>query len=122
MAKEILFRPFTLVDVASRSDQEIRQRFWSGLMELLLKHIWDRDLVQFFQENVPKLQKLETMGGSELIISIFTYILSSPYVKEEDLMDILTCSLSDETGQRIENGLDRLLRKRAAELNQKALT
>src|SRR3990167_10465233 len=63
LAREILLKPFTLVDVTQIPDQEIKNLRWVGVMEFVQKHIFARDFLPILEELVPLLATLEREGA-----------------------------------------------------------
>jgi len=49
-AQEYMFNSFHLVDMNTIPDEEIRQRKFSYLMEMTLKHIHDKDIMDFLEK------------------------------------------------------------------------
>jgi len=87
LAKEIFLSPFHLIDLNLISDEEIRRHKWSGLMEIVMKHIHKRDFEAIF-EHASEIF-ISTLVHEKMtenyIISMVTYA-----IRRGDIQDIDT--------------------------------
>lgn len=78
LAQESFLTPFQLVDLNTVPDEVIRQHLWSGLLETLLKHARQRDLLELMEEvlNVFILPLLSFKSAKPYLTSMIYYGLS----------------------------------------------
>jgi hypothetical protein len=62
LARRIMFKPFSLIEVWKNSDEEMKQRL-SGVLELVLKHVKEPEFIKLVQELGPVWRKVETIMG-----------------------------------------------------------
>lgn len=48
--KEMLLNGFQLVDFNILDDEDLRQEEWGGLLQVVMKHIFSRDLLQALEK------------------------------------------------------------------------
>jgi predicted transposase/invertase (TIGR01784 family) len=76
LAQQVFSEPYQLIDVQRMSDDEIRQRSWSGLVEFALKYRRARKRSDYFFEIVlPWLDKKTQEDGFNLCKIVLTYTL-----------------------------------------------
>lgn len=96
MLAQQLFSPaFELIDLSQIADEDLKQKAWSGMMELSLKHVDERDLLPFIQDVVTLLQEIEKADGIDYIKTVFYYLVTSGEVSStEALIKVLHQNLS----------------------------
>lgn len=85
LAREILFQPYLLLDVARLDDEELRKRLWSGLVEFALKYRDIRDLNAFFDTLLPWLEKIEIQQGENFCRIVLNYTVDGLEIDDENL-------------------------------------
>ncbi|MFI4984006.1 MAG: Rpn family recombination-promoting nuclease/putative transposase, partial [Rickettsiales bacterium] len=58
LARSCFVEPFRLIELHKIEDDELREHMWSGVMAFLMKHIYERDILQFLSEIRPSLEKI----------------------------------------------------------------
>lgn len=88
LAKEVFLSPFHLIDLNLISDEEIRRHKWSGLMEIVMKHIHKRDFETMF-ENAGKVfigMLVHEKRAENYIISMVTYAIYQGDIQDIDTL------------------------------------
>jgi predicted transposase/invertase (TIGR01784 family) len=112
LIESILFQPFTLINARELSDKELTKRYWSGLFQLLFKHIDEKNLLGWLTTAMPLFQKIEQEGGSHYIISLIQYLLETGATKQVDsVVNLLKSSLSENTGKKIMTIAEQLIQR-----------
>ncbi len=102
IAKEILFKPFQLIDISQISDEKLKQNLWCGIMELCMKHVYERDILPFLQDVLILLQQAEELDGADYVRTALTYLLvASEFQDKEKFIKTIEIGLSPETGDAI---------------------
>jgi predicted transposase/invertase (TIGR01784 family) len=85
LAEATLYKPFQLVNLHDISDEEIRQHQWSGLMEFIAKHIYDKDMLTVLHEIGKLVHNLsnETFGVVDYTVLAFEYIISAGNIDDK---------------------------------------
>jgi hypothetical protein len=63
-----LFDPFQIVDTHDISDEALRERRWSGIMEFMFKHVYAREIWPFVQPLIEMLKKLEKESRADNLV------------------------------------------------------
>lgn len=109
-------KPFQLIDVGQISDEALKQRYWSGLMEFTLKHIFERDVLNCIIELTDILKAVDKAGDGDYITALFNYLLAAgETVKQEEVVKTLVSSLSGPTGDKIMTLAEQLIAKGKSE-------
>jgi predicted transposase/invertase (TIGR01784 family) len=86
LAKEVLLRPYQLIDLHRIDDVELRSRVLSGLVEFVLKYRKTRDFGILSEVLFSWLTEIEILiGGLKLSISVIKYIFSEVSQKDMNL-------------------------------------
>ncbi len=64
MVESTLFDPFQIVDTYDISDESLRERQWSGIMEFMFKHVYAREVWPYVQPLIDMLTKIENEEGA----------------------------------------------------------
>jgi len=103
LAKAAWTGDYQLINVHEIPDEEFKKRPWSGMMEILMKHIRDSDLLQKWTEMSEFLPEYaESVGGVGYIISMMHYSLT--VMQEDDTMilkELVREKLNEEEGEEI---------------------
>jgi predicted transposase/invertase (TIGR01784 family) len=49
LAKKYFVDPFQLIELQKIPDEALKQKFWCGVMEFIMKHIYERDILPFIE-------------------------------------------------------------------------
>ncbi len=91
---------YQLVDLQSMSDDEIMKKKHVGMLEYMLKHIHQRDMIKLWEEFLQRF-KLEILVDKEkgyIYIKSFLWYTDAklPEAKQSELEEVLTKYLSEE--------------------------
>lgn len=103
LAREIMFRPFQLVDLTVLSDDEIKQHGLVAVMEVLMKHHRARDLAillkRLLKEELLR-QTLNRLGDDSYLTSVLYYFASwgdrGRTFRIDDILNHLTAELPEK--------------------------
>ncbi|WP_425361619.1 Rpn family recombination-promoting nuclease/putative transposase [Candidatus Tisiphia endosymbiont of Ceraclea dissimilis] len=100
IAKKVMTEDYQLVDLQSMSDDEITKKKHVGMLEYMLKHIHQRDMIKLWEEFLQRF-KLEILVDKEkgyIYIKSFLWYTDSklPEAKQSELEQVLTKYLSEE--------------------------
>ena len=92
-------KPFQLLDLNQIDDEVIKQSTWSGIVEFVLKHIFERDLLPLLPEITPRLKFLTLNDGSDFCGIVLQYVLESgEFSDEEAFFKLINSEVSHEIG------------------------
>lgn len=74
LAKEVLASPAKLIDLSVIRDEDIKTHGYAALLELITKHIWDRDITNLAYEIITLLH-LHRLGRN-LVVTLLKYVVS----------------------------------------------
>jgi len=86
LAREIMGRPYKLVDLTQASDEELKKYFWFGAAALIAKHIKDPDIMPTFKVAIDLFRKIESLGEKQYIED-YIYVTLSYIVEAADIKD-----------------------------------
>lgn len=96
----MLLQPFHLIDVGQIPDEELRQRVWSGVMELIQKYVFAREILLHLESIIPLIQALETLRSEGLITKAVRYTLYGAKMDDpEPVVNLFKNHLSREVGE-----------------------
>lgn len=102
LVDQYFLKPFKLLDLNKIDDDVIKQTTWSGIMEFVLKHIFERDMLPFLRDAIPLLQKIYQNDGSDYGGIVLQYALESgEFSDEEQFFNLINTSISHEAGESI---------------------
>lgn len=116
-----LFAPFYLVDTHAISDETLRQQHWFGTMAFFMKHVFERDFLPYLQDILPLLHKLEQLDGSNFVVTLLNYVVTTAEINVEKLIEIVKEGLSTSTGEKIMTAAEQLRREGRIEGEQAML-
>lgn len=102
--KELVARyalePFKLIELNKISDTQLRQYQWSGVMSLVMKHIYDRDILPTFRKMLDLLEFMKMHQGGDFVWSLLYYIYNKAQISDEkEFFRLIDSALSLE-GER----------------------
>ena len=89
VAKELLNRPFELIDLTQIADETLKQEAWLGILELSLKHCKAPDLLPFLEDAILLFKTVEQNNGAEYIKIALTYLLTVSEVSDLQALRVL---------------------------------
>ena len=82
-----LFTPFHLVDTHAISDETLREQHWFGTMAFFMKHVFERDFLPYLKEALAVLHQLEQSDGSNFVITLLNYIVTTAEINVEKFIE-----------------------------------
>jgi predicted transposase/invertase (TIGR01784 family) len=102
LAKETFLKPFDLVDLTQIADEKLKQRAWSGILELSLKHTREPDLLPFLSDVIKIIKLIFDSGDSSYIMTVFNYLMNTGEVQDMDaLRHLIHDNLSSEQEEKV---------------------
>ena len=86
LAREIMGRPYKIVDLTQASDEELKKYFWFGAAALIAKHIKDPDILPTLKVAIDLFRKIESLGEKQYIED-YIYVTLSYIVEAADIKD-----------------------------------
>lgn len=85
LARHIFLNPFELIVLNKIPDEALRQRVWAGILELSMKHIFERDILPHLRDMLSLLQQAEQSNGSDYVRTALTYLVTTGDVVDSEL-------------------------------------
>lgn len=102
LAEQTLLTPFDLLDLSQIPDEDLKQKMWSGMMELSLKHSTERDLVPFIKSLIQMIRRLEQAGGAGYVRTAFHYLFLVGEIRNaESLKQVIHNQLSPQLEENV---------------------
>ena len=100
-------KPFQLVELNQISDETLKQHVWSGLMGMIMKHIYDRDILPILENIMTWLKETEQRKGHDFVRSLLYYIYKKGDVRNKtEFQTLITSQLSEDIGAEISRHLE----------------
>lgn len=101
LAKQAIFKPFTLIDLTVLSDDELAQDGFAFLMEMLLKHSRTKNFLTILKERRKAIKVILSQFNRETRRDMLKYVISETQDEEmpnalEQLVQILTTDLPED--------------------------
>lgn len=97
LIERFLFKPFHLIDTQAIPDEALREKHWSGLMQHVMKHIYEKEALNFIQDLLGLLKRVCQEGGADYGASVLHYFLSQTETAEPGkLLEALETGLTEE--------------------------
>jgi len=77
LAREIFLKPFTLIDLPSIEDNDLKKKPLIGMLEMHLKYADTRDTLGFIKKIVGLLHQLESMNQLDIILAGAYYLFQT---------------------------------------------
>lgn len=106
-----LFTPFHLVDTHAISDEKLREQHWFGTMAFFMKHIFTRDFLPYLQDALAILRQLEQSEGSNFVVTLLNYAITTAEINVEKLIETVKEGLSTSTGEKIMTAAEQLIER-----------
>lgn len=101
LVQKMLFHPFQLIDLGAIPDEELKAEAWTSIMYIVMKHIYDRDVLPFIKGLAKDFQEVYESNGENYIEAVFNYLFSVSKVSNPSMFI-----------SKIEESLPPLLRER----------
>ena len=102
LARDIFLKPFDLIELNKIPDDDLKQRVWSGIMELSMKNIFKRDILPYLQDMISLLNQAELAGGADYVRTALTYLINTGEIKDTELfLETLETGLSPKMKEGI---------------------
>jgi hypothetical protein len=100
LAKEAFLQPIHLIDLTQIPDTDLMRHIWSGMMQLALKNLSQRDLLAFLDDTIlGRWQEIERRGGAAFINALLKYMFA---VGEVGDTKVLTQKIHNKLSPEIE--------------------
>ena len=105
-------KPFQLLDLNQIDDEAIKEHTWSGILEFVLKHIFERDFLPYLSEVTPILNFLIENNGIDICGIVLQYVVESgEFNSEEEFFKLLNSNVSHEMGEQLMSLAEKLILK-----------
>jgi predicted transposase/invertase (TIGR01784 family) len=84
LAQQWMFNRFQLIDLNQVSDETIRQHQWSGLMEMLMKHVYARDIMVYLEQISGLVRHLAQSKADDYLFSMIKYLIEKSEIHDRD--------------------------------------
>lgn len=111
LVEKYLFTPFQLVDTQTIPDEALRKQHWFGTMAFFMKHVFARDFLPYLKEALGILRKLEQVKGSNFVVSLLHYVVTTAEIDAEALIETVKEGLSTSTGEKIMTPAEQLIER-----------
>jgi predicted transposase/invertase (TIGR01784 family) len=102
LARETFLQPFDLIDLSQITDEKLKKRAWSGILELSLKHTRERDLMPFLRDVVQLIKLIFDDGDSSYVMTVFNYLMKTGEIQDiEALRHLIHQNLSNEQEKKV---------------------
>ena len=99
LARELMFKPFTLVDLTSKSNEELLRSNWSGLLKMLLKHMRERDFLHMIEQLKQSFVYLYAHDGKTLAENMLECILRCTNISDDHKLIEMVKEAVPEAGE-----------------------
>lgn len=111
LIEKFLFAPFHLVDTHEIPDETLREQQWFGTMAFFMKHIFERDFLPYLKEALFTLHRLEQSKGSNLVVNLIHYVITTTEINIEKFIETVKDGLSTSTGEQIMTTAEQLIQR-----------
>ena len=113
--------PMILIDLALYDDEDLLAGGKLGIFLLVLKYIYNPNLLTILKKLIPHMQQVEKLrGGAEFLVTTFRYLYEAGRIENKEALDqIAVKSFSKETGGYMMTIADQI-REEAREEYQKS--
>ena len=85
LAQQWMFNRFQLIDLNQVPDEAIRQHQWSGLMEMLMKHVYARDIMIYLEQISGIIRHLAQSKADDYLLSMIKYLIEKSEIRDRDV-------------------------------------
>ncbi|TSJ81108.1 MAG: Rpn family recombination-promoting nuclease/putative transposase [Candidatus Cardinium sp.] len=123
LAKQLMGGDYKLVDLQSMSDDDIKQKQYVGMLEYVMKHIYQRDMLNLWEEFLQNFKPyilLDKEKGYIYIKNFLWYTDSKlPEDKQQDLERIIDQHLPEQDKEDIMRTIAQKYREEGVQIGQK---
>ena len=95
LIKEILWKPYPLIDLTKMPDSELEYQIWCGTMLLIMKHIFDKDIAPFFNGIARQLKIIANLKDEDYIYTTLSYAVEAGEITDpEEFKKVIRNSLT----------------------------
>lgn len=84
LAQQWMFNRFQLIDLNKIPDETIRDHEWSGLMEMLMKHVYARDIMIYLEQLSSIVKHLVKSKADSYLLSMIKYLIEKSEIHDRD--------------------------------------
>jgi len=84
LAQQWMFNRFQLIDLNQVPDEAIRQHQWSGLMEMLMKQVYARDIMVYLEQLSGIVRHLAQSKADDYLFSMIKYLIEKSEIHDRD--------------------------------------
>ncbi len=77
LAQQYMFQGFELIDFTQIPDEKMRTHQWSNVMEILLKHVFSRELMNYLESLSEQFSRLAEQQADDYLLSMLKYVIES---------------------------------------------
>ncbi|GAB4223081.1 MAG: Rpn family recombination-promoting nuclease/putative transposase [Gammaproteobacteria bacterium] len=81
-AQQILHNTFQLIELNNIRDDYIRNQPWAGVMQFVMKYIWENDIITSLMEIRAELAQLIAQDAKDYLDDTFTYIVVTKNIRD----------------------------------------
>ncbi|CAM4396150.1 MAG: Recombination-promoting nuclease RpnA [Legionellaceae bacterium] len=112
LIENFLFKPFTLVDTHKIPDENLREKYWSGLMLYIFKHIFAREIMPYIESSIKLWQLIGHEGGKDYIINLVNYISTVAETADgQSAITYIANNIDKEIGDEVMTIAEQLIQK-----------
>ncbi len=94
-------QPFQLIELNQIPDEDLRRSLWVGVMDLAMKHIFDRDILPALRSFMDLLKVLMNQhAGDDYVTSLLYYMYERGDSDENQFQELIARELPKETGAK----------------------
>ncbi len=95
-------KPFQLIELNQITDQELRRSLWAGVMNLAMKHVYERDILPALRNFIDMLKTVERQhGGNDFVLSLLYYLYRRSKIRNEDQFhELIAAELPSDIGEK----------------------
>lgn len=83
LAKQVFMQPFQLIQINQIADEVLKQRVWSGIMELSMKHIFQSNILSYLKSVLSLLEKIKMADDHDYAQTVLTYIFNTAEISDK---------------------------------------
>lgn len=102
LIEQYALKAFQLVELNKISDETLRAHFWSGLLGMVMKHVYDKNVLPMLEGILAELKAAEEQEGHDFVQTLLHYLYKKAEIQDEKKFRALIIThLSEETGRKI---------------------
>ena len=95
-------QPFQLLDLTQIEDEVLRRHVWVGVAEVIMKHIFESDILPHIRGLADLLRELDRVGAREYVQILLQYTFSKGEVTDDDaFFDLIRTQISPEIEESV---------------------